>query len=119
MANPLEKGLLGEDIAAQYLQRKGYQILVRNFRSGKAEIDLLCRIGDELVVVEVKTRKNSHFGFPEEWVSEQKIKMLTQAAEDWIEQNNFTGSVRYDIVAITQNDPPELEHFEDAFWPQW
>lgn len=119
MISKLEKGLRGEDLAEQYLQRKGYQILSRNFRAGKAEIDLIAFIGNELIVVEVKTRKNNHFGFPEEWVSPNKIKLLSEAAEIWMEVSNFIGPVRYDIIAITQSDPAEIEHFEDAFWPEW
>lgn len=119
MPSKLEKGLRGEDLAEQYLLRKGYQILARNFRSGKAEIDIISRIGNDLVIVEVKLRKNNHFGFPEEWVNAQKITLLSHAAEDWLEKHNFNGNLRYDIVAITLSDPPEIEHFEDAFWPEW
>lgn len=116
-----KKGKWGEDLARRFLEKKGYSILACNYRSGRQEIDLIAHIGNELVFVEVKTRKNNDFGFPEEWVDELKMERIFNAAEAYVMENDLEGELRFDIIAITGSNETsaEIEHIEDAFWPRW
>jgi putative endonuclease len=109
----MQTGLNGENAAAKYLVNKGYEILERNYRYSRAEIDLVMKKGNWLVFVEVKTRSRSDFGFPEEFVDKEKEENILMAAEHYIFKINWQGNVRYDIISILNND---IAHFEDAFY---
>lgn len=114
----LVKGIEGEDIAERLLRSKGYSIAARNWRYRKAEIDLICRIGNEVVFVEVKTRATDFFGYPEEAVSKAKQMRLAEAANAWIEKECFSGESRFDIIAIIlEHNVQKVYHIEDAFYP--
>ncbi|MEI9919186.1 MAG: YraN family protein [Bacteroidota bacterium] len=113
MTTKMQTGTGGESAAAEYLLSKGYEVLERNYRSGRAEIDLIVKKKNWLVFVEVKTRSGSDFGFPEEFVDRAKEEMILMAAENYIFKVNWEGNVRYDIVAILKG---EIMHFEDAFY---
>ena len=116
MGNNKELGREGEKVAADYLEDLGYMLLERNYRSSRAEIDLVARDGDLLVFVEVKSRRNAQYGWPEEAVGEEKADHIRRAAEDYMELCNWTGEVRYDIIAIIwEGGLPSIEHLEDAF----
>src|SRR3954464_4724879 len=80
-------GIKGEQIAADYLLNKGYIILHRNWRSGKKEIDLIALKDNVLIVMEIKTRTNFDFGFPEEAVNRKKQSFLKSAAAVFIDAN--------------------------------
>jgi len=111
-------GRHGEDLAAEYLRAKGYEILHRNWRHSRAEVDIIARIGNDWVFVEVKTRATAYFGYPEESVAKPKQKQLQKAADYYVENHASGADVRFDIVAIvTATEPPEIHHIEDAFWP--
>jgi putative endonuclease len=114
-ATHLSTGSRGEDQATAYLREQGYAIIRRNFRIGKAEIDIIARKGDLLVFVEVKTRTNDAFGYPEEFVNRRKQGMILNAADAYIQHTNWKEDIRFDIIAITMTCPPELFHIEDAF----
>lgn len=112
-----DTGRLGEQHAAKFLSAQGYEILEINYRHEKAEIDLIARQNDTLVFIEVKTRKNAHFGHPEEFVDEKKAEMVLSAAEHYIYENDWTGNIRFDVISITLSaDPPEIMHFKDSFY---
>lgn len=111
----LSTGLNGEDLAADHLREKGYLILQRNLRMGKAEIDIIARKDGILVFVEVKTRTNDNFGYPEEFVNRRKQRMILNAADSYILRSGWQEDIRFDIIAITMTNPPELFHIEDAF----
>lgn len=113
MTSKMQTGVDGEDLAAEYLRSKGYDIVARNYRFGKAEIDLVVKKGNWLVFVEVKTRNGNGFGFPEEFVDKEKEANILSAAENYIYVNDSQEFVRYDIVAVLGR---EIEHFEDAFY---
>ncbi len=116
MIEPHELGKMGEDLAAQYLVNKGYQILERNWHSGHKEIDLVALDGTTLVVVEVKTRRSDDFGEPDIAVGKSKQRMLVWAADSYVRYKKLNVDVRFDIVSIVFNgDTPEIEHIEDAF----
>jgi len=74
-------GILGEDLAAEFLRKNGYKILERNFRSKFGEIDIIAQDKDTLVFVEVKTRWSEKFGLPEEAITPWKIKKIKKAGE--------------------------------------
>jgi putative endonuclease len=120
MPKHLETGKHGEDVAAQFLVEKGYEIIERNYRAGKAEIDLIAKKGIFLVFVEVKSLTNLSFGMPEDAVTKRKAKLVMGAAETYIYKVNWQKEIRFDIIAIvfdkTSGQTLEIEHFEDAFY---
>ena len=71
-------GLKGEILATDFLIKKGYAILARNWRHGREEIDLIAWQNNVIVFVEVKARNSNHFGFPEEAVSSSKQERMAQ-----------------------------------------
>lgn len=74
-------GILGEDLAVNFLKKNGYKTLQRNFRSKFGEIDIVAQDKDTLVFVEVKTRWSEKFGLPEEAITSWKIKRMTRACQ--------------------------------------
>jgi putative endonuclease len=119
MAQHNDTGKLGEELAAGHLRQKGYAILALNWRYRRAEVDLIARIGNTLVLVEVKTRNTEFFGFPESFVTEKKQLQMSRAAEEYCRlHTDGTLDVRYDIVAVIVNKHErKVQHFEDAFFP--
>jgi putative endonuclease len=113
MAVHTELGQQGERKAEEFLLQKGYAIIARNYRYKRSEIDLIVQKENWLVFVEVKLRTSKAFGFPEESVNAAKRKKILEGAAQYLHETNWTGNVRYDIVAIHNN---EIEHFEDAFY---
>lgn len=112
-----QRGLEGEDLAVNYLKNKGYDILERNFRSGKSEIDIIVSLNNLLVFVEVKTRTSTRFGNPEEFVDEHKAEKIMEGADDYMFEKKWKGNIRFDIISIVlKKDKPEIKHFKDAFY---
>ena len=111
-------GIKGEQIAAKFLQNKGYIILHNNWRSGKKEIDIIAQKDDTLVIVEIKTRTSLDFGFPEEAVSRKKQAFLKSAAAVFIDAHPQYPIIRFDIISILMNGQgvQEIVHFEEAFY---
>ena len=110
-------GKKGENLAAYFLQAAGYQVLHRNWRSGRAEIDLIVQRDDLLVFVEVKARNRVDFGYPEQFVSPQQARRIVKAADAYLFEQPWPGDVRFDIVAIElSHTQPRIAHFEDAFY---
>jgi putative endonuclease len=120
MATHNDLGTQGEDIATAHLVKAGYSILERNWRFGKEEIDIIARIGEELVIVEVKTRNSDFFGEPHEFVSKGKQSHMIRAASAYIEKNDLDLETRFDVIGIIINQRGQkLEHIEGAFQPHW
>ncbi len=116
MTDKIKRGNDGEIRAAAFLEEKGYQVMERNYRYKRSEIDLIVKKGDWLVFVEVKTRASSAYGFPEEFVDEKKEVKILEGADHYLAESNWQGKVRYDIVAISiVRGSYEIAHFEDAF----
>ncbi|MCU0446747.1 MAG: YraN family protein [Microscillaceae bacterium] len=110
-------GNWGEQLAIEYLQKQGYQLIAQKYHYGKAEIDLIAQKAELLVFVEVKLRKNTAFGTPETFVSPKQKKLIKAAAEAYMFENQGFKDIRFDIIAITNQQPtPEIVHFEDAFF---
>jgi putative endonuclease len=114
MSDKIETGSKGENMAAEFLKAKGFDIVARNYRYKRAEIDLIVRRDDWLLFVEVKTRSSSAYGEPEEFVDETKIRLMYFAAEEYIFRTDWHGHVRFDIISIKLGPEPEIVHFEDA-----
>ena len=117
MAKHVDLGKQGEALAARYLEQQGYQILARNYRYRRAEIDLIAQREGCLVFVEVKARSSVAYGFPEEAVDETKTELILSAADYFVEEQTWEGDVRFDIIAVVFGQGrPRLQHFEDAFY---
>ena len=116
MSDKIKRGNEGEKLAADFLTGKGFEIVARNYRHRRSEIDLIVRMDNWLIFVEVKTRSSYDFGYPEEFVNSQKRKKILEGAEHYLYESNWQGNVRYDIVSIRlREDGPEIMHLEDAF----
>ena len=117
MAQHNELGKKGEQLAIDYLVKKGYTILDKNWRFQKAEIDIIAQKNETLAVVEVKTRSSIDFGNPQDFVNPKKIKLLVMAIDEYVISNDLDVNVRFDIIAIVhENKNFTLEHLEDAFY---
>ena len=120
-SNPahLQLGARGEKLAARFLRRHGFKILYRNFRGHHGgEIDLVCRDGDTLVFVEVKTRSREDFGRPLEAVNLKKQRRISLGAFAWLRLlGNPDILFRFDVVEVitSKHAPPQIELVRDAF----
>ena len=116
MAAHNELGKWGEDLAADYLQRKGYTIIERDWKSGRRDLDIVAKNGDVIVFVEVKTRRNSLYGQPEEAVDYRKLQSLQQAINHYIKFRHISQEVRFDIISIvgTIGTEPDIQHIQDV-----
>ena len=94
------RGSWGEDLATHYLQQSGYEILHRNWRFSRFEIDIIAAKNQFLHFIEVKTRSSLQFGFPEESVSAKKLMNLMKAAEQYQYQYPEWTKVQYDVLSI-------------------
>lgn len=119
MARHNELGSKGEEIALKMLSNKGYTIIEKNWRFDKDEIDIIAKDGDELVIVEVKTRSTDFYGYPEDAVDSNKENFLIRATEAYLAETNQDIDSRFDIVAIIHNNKEtKIHHIIDAFYPE-
>ena len=118
MAQHNDFGKKGEEIARNFLVQKGHQILGTNYVFQRAEIDIISKLKNGILVfTEVKTLANKKSGNPEDAVSKSKQNQIAKAALNYIEENNHQGEIRYDIIAVTLYGEREVFHIEDAFFP--
>ncbi len=118
MARHNELGIAGEKLAKKMLCEKGYTIIETNWRFDKDEIDIIAKDGNDLVIVEVKTRSTDQYGFPEDAVDSLKEGFLIRATEAYLEENDLDVDSRFDIVSIILNDKEtKIYHIVDAFYP--
>src|SRR6478752_5142429 len=117
MAEHNELGKLGEELAVDFLQQNGYEILETNWTFQKAEVDIIAQKENILAVIEVKTRSSIDFGLPQDFVKPKKIQLLVKAINEYVISNDLDVNVRFDIIAIhRQNNEFRIEHLEDAFY---
>lgn len=115
MAENIKLGQQGEELAAAYLATKKFEIIHRNYRHGRGEIDIIARRGDWTIFVEVKTRTSTTYGEPEAFVTPAKARQLYQAAEEYIFATAWQGHVRFDVVSVkVAGNEVVIDHFEDA-----
>lgn len=116
MAKHYELGKEGEQTAVDFLLKNQYQILERNWRFQKAEVDIIAQKNDILICIEVKTRSSDFFEDPQDAVKKKKIKLLVEAMNEYVISKDLDVEVRFDIIAITKtNNQFEIEHLENAF----
>jgi len=113
-----ETGNLGEKLAVGLLRKRGYHILQTNYRCPEGEIDIVARGKDCLVFVEVRTKRSSEFGSPEESITPAKMDKLRRVAEHYRQTHEaIPDAWRIDVVAVEldrQNRPRRVEHIENA-----
>lgn len=121
MSESYTLGKDGEQMAADYLRSLGYHIEAERWKFHHLELDLIAidRESNEIVFVEVKTRKTPIFGTPEEAVDHKKILHTVHAADAYIKQHNIMQNWRFDIIAIIDDGKsmPKINHFKEAFYP--
>lgn len=117
MSDKIKKGREGEEMAARFLIDKGFEIVERNYRHKRSEIDLIVKKDNWLIFVEVKLRSSDAYGYPEDFVDYKKAKNIVDGAEQYTYDKNWQGNVRYDIVSIRlQRDRTEIIQIKDAFY---
>lgn len=116
MAAHNELGKWGEDIAAAFVDKKGYEILQRDWKSGHHDLDIIAKDEDTLVIIEVKTRRNRLFGNPEEAIDYKKRQSLLSATNHFVKSHHINVPVRFDIISIvgTIGSTPEIDHIKDV-----
>jgi putative endonuclease len=110
-------GRRGEELAAQHLMAKGYQMVARNWRCATGELDLVVRDADSLIFVEVRARRGRALGTPEESITLAKQARLIDLAEAYVQEHDWTGAYRIDVVAIEldrQGRLLRMDHYENA-----
>lgn len=100
MANHNDIGYLGEKLAMEFLIAEKYEILEKNWRYKKAEIDLIIKKDNILIFVEIKTRSTDFFGNPEDFVSDKKMQMMLSAAQIYMENIGHDWEIRFDIITV-------------------
>jgi len=113
----INTGREGEKIAADYLSKNGYRISETNFRCPLGEIDIIAKEKNTLVFIEVKTRKSSELGYPEQAVGLKKQKKMSLLALWYLQEKKLAGTAaRFDVVAITQlPEGNEIKLIKNAF----
>ncbi|MBU0578258.1 YraN family protein [Patescibacteria group bacterium] len=112
-----EIGKKGEEMAIDYLKKNGYEILDTNYQKREGEIDLIAYdpVSDEIVFIEVKTRRSQAYGYPEEAVDQDKVEKIMTVGRTWLEEKDKVDVFwRIDIIAIELNyTPPKIEQFKN------
>lgn len=117
MNSSYQLGRKGESEAADFLVKKNYAILEKNYRYRKAEVDLIVRQNDLLVAVEIKTRSSAAFGNPATFLKPKQQQRIVQAIDNYIQQNNLKVEVRFDVISILKKGAKlDIEHIENAFY---
>ena len=117
MSEKKEIGNIGERLAAEFLQKKGYRVVAQKFRHRRGEIDLIVKRDNWVLFIEVKTRSSTHYGNPETFVLANQVRLIYETAEEWIYSNDWHGDIRFDVVSILlseNGEEPVIEHIEDA-----
>jgi len=112
----LKTGQLGEKIAREYLEKKGYKIIDQNYRTKFAEIDLIAKKGNEIVFIEVRTKKGNIFGLPEESLNQRKLRKLWLNARSYTSRIGWRGPFRIDAVCVVlrpQNSVEKINHYQN------
>ena len=109
----------GELVALRYLQLNGYEILSRNYRKKRGELDIVCHKDGVIVFIEVKTRREEQFGHPFESVTTRKKQQLIKMAKQYLVEHNLWDKtyVRFDVIGVNwpKDGNPSLEHIVGAF----
>jgi len=112
----LEVGRRAEELVAEYLENKGYEIVARNQRVGHLELDIIAKKGSLLVFCEVRSRSNDTWMTPAQSLSDTKLERLRRAATQWmVSERPKTVEVRFDVASVVYDVPQgRIDYFEDA-----
>lgn len=111
-------GREGEDIAAKYLEQKGYAVLDRDWHCGHKDLDLVVTKDNTIVFVEVKTRTGNEWGDPQDFITDRKIRRIVNSADAYLRFNQVDMDVRFDVISIVaEGGEYKIEHIEQAFFP--
>lgn len=118
MATHNETGKIGENLASHWLELAGYNVLHTNWRHSYYEVDIIASKLNKLHFIEVKTRRQTAYGWPEESISVTKLKRLMKAGAAFLELHPHWKQVQYDALAINlyKNKEPEILLIEDIYW---
>ena len=117
MAEHNDLGKLGEELAVEFLQKNGYEILETNWTFQKAEVDIIAKKENTLAIIEVKARSSLDFGLPQDFVKTKKIQLLVKAVNEYVISNDLDVEVRFDIIAVHKEGKSfAIEHLIDAFY---
>ncbi len=113
-----ETGNKGEEMAAGYLQQRGFTIVERNWRFRHCEVDIIASKNNRLHFFEIKTRTSDKYGKPEESMTYAKMNCLKNAAEEYQYQNPQWKYIQFDVLAISiyNNLPVEYFYIEDVYF---
>ena len=117
MASHNKTGNLGESVALEYFIRKGYEILHRNWRHKHLEVDIIASLNGTLHFIEVKTRTSEKYGFPEENVTQKKIRFLINASEEFLYLYPQWKRIQFDVLSVILKTGAEADFFliEDVY----
>ena len=117
MAQHNQLGKKGEELAVDFLLKKGYEIIERNYRFDKAEVDIIAKKGETLAIIEVKTRSTSDFGDPQDFLKPKQIQRIVKAVDEYVLVNKLDVEVQFDIIGIVKESKGfSIEHLENAFY---
>lgn len=111
-------GKKGEDLAVQFLEKKGYTIICRNYRTKLGEIDIIAKKDNVIVFIEVKTRQSKFLESPLVAVTAGKQKQISRVALQYLsESDDFDSEARFDVVAVdlSSKNKPQYDHIENGF----
>ncbi|HRX61695.1 MAG TPA: YraN family protein [Candidatus Competibacter sp.] len=116
MTSRIAQGAMAENLARRHLETRGLTLVTRNFRCRVGELDLIMRDGEQLVFVEVRSRRHSRYGTPAESVTRTKQQRLLRTAAFYLQHQDPDLPCRFDVVAILQTEGgPQVEWIRDAF----
>lgn len=115
LKDQIYKGRKGENLALDYLKKNGYEIIEKNFRVKGGEADLIAKVEEKIVVVEVKFRTSEKFGSPHSAITKKKFKRLLLAGTIYCRKNGYsTKSLQIDAVSILfKGKEPIIRHFKN------
>ena len=116
MATHNDIGKQGEQLAKEFLETNNYVILETNYRYKKAEIDIIATKENILAIIEVKTRTSTHFGEPESFVNNKKIKLIVEATNAYIIEKDLDLEVSLDIISVVIGKENEINHIPNAYY---
>jgi putative endonuclease len=111
-------GQKGENAAISFLEKAGYKIHHRNWKSGKRELDIVAEKNDFIVFVEVKTRTNEQWMDPRDLITHAKRTSMIYSANGYIQKYNINKESRFDVIILMgKSEPFKIDHIENAFYP--
>ena len=117
MSNSYQLGRKGEAEAARFLVQKNYNILEKNYRYRKAEVDLIVQKNNTLIAVEIKTRSTAFFGNPALFLKPKQQQRIVEAVNYYVQQNNLDVEVRFDVISIVKKKGIfDVQHIKNAYY---